>query len=100
LLILSNILDQHLEESAMLSGRRMRDVRGPVYRLNSLAQLDRRIDAHLDGLRVDAESAWELCEHELKYEDAGEVFVGVQVALASGEQEHFDHVLYEKTGTD
>lgn len=87
MLVLSDILDQHLEEAAMLA------VRGPTYRLESLANLDRRIEAHLDGLRVDAESAWALCEGTLKYDDAGEVFVGTQVALVSGEPERFDHVL-------
>jgi uncharacterized protein (TIGR02270 family) len=93
LLILLDILEQHLEEAAMLSSRRMRIVRGSLQSLVSLTQLDRRIDAHLDGLRIDAENAWALCESTLEYDDPGEVFVGVRVALASGERERFDRVL-------
>jgi len=82
---LAGILEQHLEEVAMLVSRRMRSVRSPLQNLATLTQLDRRIDAHLDGLNVDTENAWTLCEATLKFDEAGEVFVGAQVALASGD---------------
>ena len=84
MLILHDILEQHLEEAAILSSRRMRCVLSPLQSLVTLAGLDRRIDAHLDGLLVDLESAWVLCETTLKFQEAGEVFVGAQVALAGG----------------
>lgn len=85
LLILSHILEQHLEEAVMLSSRRMRYVLSPLQNLATVTKLDWRIDAHLDGLNVDTENAWILCETTLKFDEAGEVFVGVQVALAGGD---------------
>ena len=52
--------------------------------LSTLAQLDRRIGAHLDGVRVDANTSWALCESNFKFDDAGQVFVGALISLASG----------------
>lgn len=83
-MFLTDILEQQLEEAAMLSSRHMRSVRSALQHLATLTELDRRIDAHLDCLNVDAENAWTLCETTLKFDEAGEVFVAAQVALASG----------------
>lgn len=92
-MLLTDILEQHLEEVAMLSSRRMRSVRSSQQHLATLTELDRRIDAHLDGLNVDAESAWTLCEQTLKFDAVGEVFVGAHVALASGIPEHIQKIV-------
>jgi uncharacterized protein (TIGR02270 family) len=92
-LILQDILEQHLEEASILITRRMLSVRSPLHTLVTLTQLDRRIDAHLDGLGVDPESAWVLGESLLKFGDAGEVFVGAQLALASDDPGRFERML-------
>ena len=51
----------------------MRSECNPLQNLTTLVELDRRIDAHLDGLNVDPGSAWTRCEQALKFDDAGEV---------------------------
>ena len=93
LILLADIVEQHLEEAVMLASRRMRSVRSSLQSLATLVELDCRIDAHLDGLLVDAENAWTLCAATLKFDEAGEVFVGAQVALASGISEPIQKIV-------
>lgn len=84
LLPLLNIYEQHLEEASMLAVRRNLLVGSAAQKLDSLAELDDRINAHLEGLYVDAENAYLLCERTLEFGEASEVFVGALAALASG----------------
>ncbi|MCR1764356.1 hypothetical protein NAG16_14970, partial [Pseudomonas aeruginosa] len=49
-LSIAAIVDQHAEEAAFLALLRDYAVRAPHYDLEELAELDQRIEAHLDGL--------------------------------------------------
>ncbi|MDQ4369309.1 DUF4142 domain-containing protein [Pseudomonas aeruginosa] len=51
-LSIAAIVDQHAEEAAFLALLRDYAVRAPHYDLEELAELDQRIEAHLDGLAI------------------------------------------------
>jgi len=82
-----DVLAQHAEAAASLWLRRDRAVSEPHFRLLDLTKLDGQIDANLDGLRVaeDASSnlGWHACEHELRWQQPGEIFTA---AILAGER--------------
>jgi uncharacterized protein (TIGR02270 family) len=51
-IVLKDIVDLHAEEAAFLWSQRSAAVIAPHFDLPSLARLDARVEAHLDGLRV------------------------------------------------
>jgi|GEM_PF-3433722 len=59
--IRSDILVEHLEEADFLLGLRQRALASPDFDLPALAKLERRLDAHLDGLALGGERT----RHEL-----------------------------------
>ncbi|MET0049737.1 MAG: TIGR02270 family protein [Candidatus Thiodiazotropha sp.] len=82
-MVLDNIVSQHAEESAFLWLLRDDAVAAPHYRLDDLIQLESRIDAHLDGLRVAGAAGWEHCLEQLGFSEKGEVFTAAYTALDS-----------------
>ncbi|MBU1535758.1 hypothetical protein KKF84_10585 [Myxococcota bacterium] len=48
-------------------------VRDPHYDLKDLADLDNRLDAHIDGLGVAGNAGWEICREAMAWEDPGEI---------------------------
>lgn len=91
--ILRNIVDQHAEEASFLWTLRDRAASGMTYSLDALADLDERVEAHLDGLRIGGEHAWEACADVLPMDSAGDVFVVSALALHQGEDEKLAQVL-------
>ena len=91
--ILTEIVDQHAEEAAFLWILRNEAIRAPNQDLDSLADLDERIDAHLDGLRVAGAHGWETCVDQLAWREAGEVFAAANIALQSRIGRRLDIVL-------
>lgn len=94
---ISVILDQHVEEAALLWLRRDRAVNEPHFDLHDLAALDDQLDAHLDGLRV-AETdrcgaAWDVCVRELNRGEDGEVFPAAVLAFECGNETRIQTVL-------
>ena len=81
--IIEDIVSQHAEEAAFLWLLRSYAVRAPHYDLKDLADLEERVEAHLDGLRVAGEDAWPFCAEGLKQQEVGEVFAGAFFALVS-----------------
>ena len=68
-------------------------IRAPNQDLDSLADLDERIDAHLDGLRVAGAHGWETCVDQLAWREAGEVFAAAYIALQGRIGRRLDVVL-------
>src|SRR5262245_31946035 len=64
----------HAEEAGFLWASRDRAVADPTYSLRSLAALDSRLEAHLDGLRTAGDAGWSLCRAQLESGDAGPIF--------------------------
>lgn len=98
--IIPNIIERHTEEAADLWMRRQHVAGAPHYDLNMLADLDDRIDAHLDGLRVAPGAGWEFARNAL--EDAagpGETFTATVLALESRDEDRLHAVLSVATTT-
>lgn len=82
--VLPVILEQHAEEAAILWLLRNRAVTAPHYTLAELAQLDERVESHLDGLRLAGDAGWEICRKGVEEGWAGEVFAAAVLATESG----------------
>lgn len=87
------VVEQHAEEAAFLWITRNRAVHAPNYSLQDLADLDERVEAHLDGLRVAGQFAWQLCEQALGRGSQGEVFAAGVLAFDSGDSARIQRVL-------
>jgi uncharacterized protein (TIGR02270 family) len=80
-IIIPEIIDQHAEEAAFLWGLRRTAVGAPHYNLKDLADLDERVEAHIDGLRIAGEYGLEVCIKNLEYKTAGEMFAASVLLL-------------------
>lgn len=76
-------IEQHAEDAAFLWLLRDQAVASPLYDRAELAGLDGRVEAHLDGLRVAGEPAWDICKRTLAMTDAGEAFALANLAIAT-----------------
>ena len=64
-MIIEDIITQHAEEASFLWLMRSLAVKAPHYSLADLAELDDRVEAHLDGLRIAADAGWTICKEAL-----------------------------------
>lgn len=80
--ILRKHAEQFAEGASFLWLLRELALRSPNYNINDLAELDERIEAHLDGLRSTGTVAWDVCDQELSWEESGEVFTAAAVAYS------------------
>lgn len=83
-MVLTDILEEHLEEADFLWHQRERALMDRVYDLDDLAELEERLLAHLDGLVLGQKEVWKLLEPKLAEGELGEVFAATFVALESG----------------
>lgn len=90
--VIPHIIDQHAEEAAFLWLLREDAVSAPHYDLDDLAKLDDRIDAHLDGLRIAGDYAWQACSENLQIKESGEVFAAAVLALEGRSVERINQV--------
>ena len=91
--IMLEIVEQHAEEAAFLWLLRNEATHAPHYRLEQLAELDERVGAHLDGLRIAGDEGWEIVRHQLEWREPGEVFAAAHVALQSQDRRRIVEVL-------
>jgi uncharacterized protein (TIGR02270 family) len=77
-----DVIAEHCEEAAFLWLQRTRAASGPRHRLVELAELDHRLKAHLEGIKLANERGWETCREVLSLSLPGEAFV---VTLAAHE---------------
>ena len=96
-MIIEDIVSQHAEEAAFLWLLRDNAVHAPHYSLADLADLEERVEAHLDGLRVAGEEGWPFCVDGLEHKEAGEVFAAAVIALGS-EREDWLATVIETVG--
>ncbi|MEW8586619.1 MAG: hypothetical protein AB2531_12720, partial [Candidatus Thiodiazotropha sp.] len=90
---IEHIVAQHAEESSFLWLLRDYAVREPNYNLADLKALEERIEAHLDGLLVADDAAWQFFESGLQQKESGEVFTATYVAIDNANQDQLDRVL-------
>jgi uncharacterized protein (TIGR02270 family) len=82
--VIAPIVDRYLEEAAFLWSQRERASSAPNWGLADLADIDERLAAHLDGLRVAADYGWKIVERSLD-SGPGELFAGGVLALDSAD---------------
>lgn len=75
------VVEQHAEEASFQWILRDAAVSAPHYTLQNLADLDERVEANLDGLRISGEAGWQICEAALARNDPGEVFAAAVLAF-------------------
>jgi uncharacterized protein (TIGR02270 family) len=92
-MIVSSVVQQHADDAAVLASNRTRMVRGPSARLGQLSALDRRLTAHLDGLRLAGEEAWKLCEEALETPFPGTSFPLTVRALETRDEARLSRVV-------
>src|SRR5947209_8673977 len=94
--VIPEIVSQHAEEAAFLWGQRAAAVRAPHYTLTDLARLEERLEAHLDGLRVNGEAGWELAKVA---DGPGGVFAAAVLAVEGSQEERVSFVLEKGAAT-
>lgn len=80
-MIIQDIVNQHAEESAFLWMLRNDGVNYPHFDLRDLSELDRRVEAHIDGLRTAGESGREICRAAMGVGEPGEIFTAGLLAF-------------------
>jgi uncharacterized protein (TIGR02270 family) len=86
------IISQHAEEAAFLWLLRDAAVQHSDYTLDDLVNLDERVEAHLDGLRIAGDSGLKICKEVLACQDAGEVFAAAGLAFELGDQQYLSEL--------
>ena len=83
--VIAVVLQQHAEEASFLWMLRDKAVSDPHYSLDDLANLDNRVEAHLAGLRLAGQAAWEFLAPALSRLEADDTFAAAILALESAE---------------
>lgn len=92
-LINEDVVTQHAEDAAFLWLLRDQAVMAPNYSVKDLADLDERVEANLDGLRIAKEFGWILCQEALANEEPGEVFTAGVLAFENTNEKRIQKVL-------
>lgn len=90
---LKELYEEYAEEASFLYEQRQAAVRSPDYTLEELLELDERIEAHIDGLRIGGDAGWQIVKEQLALEEAGEVFTGAVLAFESADEQRISEVL-------
>src|SRR5262245_47319991 len=94
-MIISSIVEQHAEDVAFLWCLRDAATEQPHYALRDLRNLEERIEAHLDGLRVAGKAGHEFAWGQLdQYRGAGELFSVAVLALEEHNKTHIERILH------
>ncbi|NPV03527.1 MAG: TIGR02270 family protein [Syntrophaceae bacterium] len=78
---------EHCEEAAHLWLLRGRAARSPLYDLAGLLELDNRLEAHVDALRLEAPASGGLCRKTLEEGRAEECFPAAVLAFETADQD-------------
>jgi uncharacterized protein (TIGR02270 family) len=90
--LIGAVVQQHVDDSAGLRTLRSVLVRAPHVTLRQLAGLDQRLEAHLDGLALAGEHAWQFCDEALAAPTKGGVFTAGVRALQERAQSRLDRL--------
>jgi uncharacterized protein (TIGR02270 family) len=90
--LLEDVIEEHAEEAAFLWQQRDMAVRAPDFDLDDVMEWDERVEAHLDGLLIAGETGWQTTA-ALGFDDPGEFFIGLWLAIALGKKDCVDALL-------
>ena len=79
--VMTDLLEEHLEELAILGMQRQRALRSPDVTPGQLAELDDRMEAHIQGLLVGGDAGLPLIEDALSQDDPNDVFAAAYTLL-------------------
>jgi uncharacterized protein (TIGR02270 family) len=91
--IIYEVVTQHAEEASFLWLMRHAALSQPRYSLADLSNLDNRVEAHLDGLRIAGESGWNVLQETFPFEEPRDLFAAGSLAFELGDREWIDFVL-------
>lgn len=97
--VLEDVIEEHAEEAAFLWAQRDAAVRAPDYDLEEIAELDERVEAHLDGLRIAGEAGGAACK-EIGWDLPGEYFTAMALAIHAHDEALANEVLDAAEGDD
>ena len=93
-------ISQYCEETSILWVRRDSMALQSDVRLEDLCKIDRRLDAHLDGLQLAGEAAWPIVDSELRWNDSGEAFLAAALSFDIGVPSRINRYLERFSRTD
>ena len=88
-----DVYEQHVTDASFLWVLRSIGLNQPHYFSADIVDLERRIDANLDGLMNSLDISWEICLEALSFEQPGEVFTAAVVAFRSRDVEKIKAVM-------
>jgi len=91
--IIPAIIERHAEDAAFLWLQRNQAVTEPHYDLQDLIAIDERLAAHLEGLQVAGDYAWQVALAALEYNEPGEFFVAAWLAIGCLDGKKIEQVL-------
>jgi uncharacterized protein (TIGR02270 family) len=83
--VVPHVVQQHVEEAAVLRGIRAVLVRAPHVKLHHLRRLDERLAAHLDGILVAGDYGRAACIASLENPQGGQIFTAAVRAIEDGD---------------
>jgi uncharacterized protein (TIGR02270 family) len=89
---IESIMIEHLDEACFLWLQRSNAVDAPNYDIVQFADIDERLAAHSDGLRVAGDAGWKLAEAALNNGGPEEFFMAGVLAIESSD-ERFDGLI-------
>lgn len=95
--MLSTIVQEHAEEASFLWLQRAYAVHAPNYSPQQFADLDERLAAHIDGLRVAGDEGWKVVEAALDNEGAEDFFTAGVLAIEA-QDGRFDALIARTQG--
>lgn len=91
-MIVPAVIQQHADDAAILASSRLALVEAPHPRLDQLDRFDRRLAAHLDGLRLSGEEGWAMCDAALEHPSPGAVFTTAVRALEARDRTRLERI--------
>ena len=91
------VLAMHAQEVPFLWISRERATREAHYTLDALVRLDDRLQAHLDGLQIDADAGWRHAAQGIASLDAGVLFMVGALAFHAGSNDRARKTLMAAT---
>lgn len=91
-LSLNPIIAEHFEEASFIWLQRSNAIYAPNYSPQQFADLDERLEAHIDGLRVAGDEGWRLAEAALENEGPEDFFLAAVLAIEAAD-DRFDKLI-------